>query len=69
MALKWADWLHSLCCLGVPNASQWGKKSPKAHEWADWLHTPYHLGFPKRSQLFGAGDKTSNGPQQSRLAT
>ena len=34
----------------VPNASEQGTKSEKAHEWADWLHNRYHLGVPNASK-------------------
>ena len=34
------DWLHSPCCMGVPNASKRGTITPVADKRVDWLHKP-----------------------------
>ena len=50
MAHRWARWLHKLCHLGVPTASERGAESEVAHKWARWLHNPYvHVRVPTTS--------------------
>ena len=50
---KWAEWLHNLCRLGVPNASERGTKSAMAHKWADWLRPPVLFGGSPTLQTGG----------------
>ena len=52
--------------VGIPTASERGRKSEVAHLWAKWLRHPCRLRDPRR---FRAGGKIRSGPLMGKVAT
>ena len=57
---------YTTCAVWVPNASEQGTKTEKAHKWAWWLYHRCRLGGVQR---FRAGDEIRSGPRVGRVAT